>query len=206
MREFSTGSCEFSRRNRGASCGSINPVDCKVSTVTCAKTFRVSRKNIDDDARRRVPFTPLFIIFRADPRRYTHAKLSRWIPRGIGVRFHCEVTSPENRQFGKSGDRGDESTRGGIEKTYGITTSTTWRGWLTIISARSSLSREERQWRASWIQEWKRFRHTKWCWTKLLDESRLRGRERYRDDARGNNAFSLNAPRDRIPLIDSPAN
>lgn len=105
MREFSTGVTNFlGERNRGASCGSINPVNCKVSTVTCAKTFR-SRKNIDgggnddnddDDARRRVPFTPLFIIFRADPRRYTREKLSRWIPRGIGVRFHCEVASPEN--------------------------------------------------------------------------------------------------------------
>lgn len=87
-------------RNRGAR-RSINLVDCKVSTVTCAKTFRVSRKNIDDDddddSRRRVPFTPLFIIFRAEPPAgYTHAKLFRRIPRGIGVRFHCEVAPPEN--------------------------------------------------------------------------------------------------------------
>lgn len=71
--------------------------------ITCAESFRVSRKN-PSAATKRIAglFTFLFIIFRAGPHHLApflvpfpiHVKLSRRIPRGIGVRFHREVAPP----------------------------------------------------------------------------------------------------------------
>lgn len=134
-------------------------MDCKVSTITCAESFRVSKKKHragGDEARRRRAIYSLYLLFfvrtittSLPPPVPIHVKLSRRIPRGIGVRFHREVAHPQGwqRQFGNSevegrrevlGREADRPTRWWHRETYGsydVDDLANWRSWLTITLA-----------------------------------------------------------------------
>lgn len=135
-------------RQKTAERGSVNPVCCKVSTVTCAESFRVSRKKKPSTKRVGGLFTFLFIIFRAG-----HHHLAPSLPRP-----DTRETFPEDspwdrcpfpprscapggwqRQFGNSEEGGRRVSSGGRQtnrhrETYDVD-GANWRGWLTIILA-----------------------------------------------------------------------